>query len=484
MSRIFIVGARSLGTATGVALLRAGHRVTFVEADAEPARRLAGSGLDVRPGLELAGEPESFVFLCGPAGGPESTGSKAPAGEPASTGAGAFDLRAVEAGAVLVGRALATADARHVVVVRSTVPPGTTGELVGPALERFSGKDDGAGFGLAACPDLGEAMTVIGARSQRVAHRVADLLASPGGRIRIFDDPATAELVRCATSLFNATKISFWNEIWGVCEQLGLDPDPIAETVAGAARGSLDPAYGLLGGAPYGGRRLPADTRGFLGYAAAMGIPMPLLSAVVEVNTALEDRMSAELDIAAVLSMIPRHPPACPRRRADETDHLDRLDPFDELSGLDRPDGLSGLERPGDATGLGWPGEPDRCDGAPDGLPVDDRARIEARRHELARIDELARDDLGLDDLGLDEPALDRSDRSDRSEPVGSSEAPTTFEAPEPGATGPDEAATRPVAEHVADRRWAEPEPRPGETPGRTPGRRGSGLRIPRQLRR
>jgi UDPglucose 6-dehydrogenase len=323
VSRIFIVGSGTVGSATGLDLLRAGHLVTFV--DDSPARvaTLAAQGLDARSTLALDGEPEAFVFLC----------------LPTSNDGHGYDLSAIQVGATQVGRALAAADARHIVVVRSTVPPGTTRELVRPLLERNSSKREGVGFGLAASPDFrrtsrpvpgatdqgrtehglpirglfderqgasGPRMTVIGARGQRVAHRLSDLLGPLGGQVRIFDDPATAELIKCTSSLYNATKISFWNEIWGVCEQLGLDPDQVADTVAGSAAGSIDPGYGLRGGAPYGGGQLPGDTAGFLGFAAELGIPMPLLSAVVGVNTAFEQRLDAELDGVSVVSAIPR----------------------------------------------------------------------------------------------------------------------------------------------------------------------------------
>ncbi|HST84678.1 MAG TPA: 2-dehydropantoate 2-reductase N-terminal domain-containing protein [Kineosporiaceae bacterium] len=323
MSRIFIVGSGTVGLATGLDLVRAEHQVTFVDDAETRIATLAEQGLDARLTLDLDGEPEAFIFLCLPT---------------PNDGQG-YDLSAIQSGAAEIGEALASADARHIVVVRSTVPPGTTRELVRPLLERYSGKRDGVGFGLAASPDFrrtsrpapgptnqgrtqqglpirglfeerqgasGPRMTVIGARSQRVAHRLGDLLGPLGGQVRVFDDPATAELIKCTSSLFNATKISFWNEIWGVCDQLGLDPDQIADTVASSAQGSTDPGYGLRGGAPYGGAQLPGDTAGFLGFAAELGIPMPLLSAVVGVNTTFEHRLASELDGVSAVSSIPR----------------------------------------------------------------------------------------------------------------------------------------------------------------------------------
>src|SRR6185295_1187485 len=141
-------------------------------------------------------------------------------------------------------------------------------------------------------------MTVIGARNARVRERLADLLSPFGGQLRAFDDPTVAEFVKCAHNIFNATKISFWNEMWLVCQELGVDHDQVASTVADSAEGSFNRSYGIRGGAPYGGVCLPKDTKGFLGFSAGLGIRMPLLEAVVEVNEILEDRVAREITLA------------------------------------------------------------------------------------------------------------------------------------------------------------------------------------------
>ena len=204
MSRIFVVGSQAVGSATGIALGRAGHEVSFVDPDAERVATLTALGLDATERLDLEGEPAAFVFLC-----------------PSTAGENGFDLRGLERDAVLTGKALAGASARHIVAVRCATPPGATTELVRPLLEQWSGQVEGSGFGLAACPDLGSLappFTVVGATSDRVAHRLADLLEPLAGEVRLLADPAAAELVRCASSLFNATKISFWNEMWAACQ--------------------------------------------------------------------------------------------------------------------------------------------------------------------------------------------------------------------------------------------------------------------------
>jgi len=293
-SRIFIVGSGVVGSATGEGFLAAGHRVTFIDISLPRVEELKARGLDARTELDLSDEPDSFVFLTLPT---PNDGRR-------------YDLRAFTAGTAAVGRALAASPARHTVVVRSTVQPGTTESLVLPVLEENSGMVAGEGFELASNPEFLRAvsakedfqnpwMTVIASRDPRTVERLRELLAPFGGEMRIFTDPAEAEFVKCAHNIFNAAKISFWNEMWIVAQQIGLDLDPIASTVALSSEGSTNVRYGIRGGAPYGGVCLPKDTNGFLGYAAGIGVDMPLLRAVVETNERMEAIVSREVEAAA-----------------------------------------------------------------------------------------------------------------------------------------------------------------------------------------
>jgi UDPglucose 6-dehydrogenase len=293
-SRIFIMGSGVVGAATGEGFLNAGHDVTFVDINEVRVRELRDRGWDARTEIDLVGEPESLIFLTLPT---PNDGHR-------------YDLSAFTAGTAAVGRALAGSPARHTVVVRSTVPPGTTEGLVKQTLEQQSGLVAGEGFGLASNPEFLRAasaaedfahpwMTVIAGRDPQTVERLRELLAPFGGEMRTFTDPAEAEFVKAAHNIFNATKISFWNEMWLVARKLGVDLDPIAATVARSAEGSINPEYGIRGGAPYGGVCLPKDTQGFLGFAETIGVDMPLLSAVVETNDRLAEIVDHEVEAAA-----------------------------------------------------------------------------------------------------------------------------------------------------------------------------------------
>jgi UDPglucose 6-dehydrogenase len=283
MSRIFIVGSGVVGSATGRGFLQMGHDVTFVDVLPERVAELRAAGYDARQELDLVGEQPSYIFLTLPT---PNVGPR-------------YDLTAFQGGVVDVANALAVAEESHTVVVRSTVPPLTTANLVKPLLEAHSGKAEGRGFTLASNPEFLRAasadedfrwpwMTVIGAGNKRVQERLMGLLAPFGGELRVFDQPETAEMVKIVHNVFNATKISFWNEIWRVCQAVGIPQEEVATTVARSAEGSFNINYGIRGGSPYGGVCLPKDTNGMLGFAEELGIPMPLLASVVAVNDSME----------------------------------------------------------------------------------------------------------------------------------------------------------------------------------------------------
>jgi UDPglucose 6-dehydrogenase len=290
-SRIFIIGSGVVGFATGSGFQGVGHEVTFIDVSVPRVRELRSRGFDARTELDLVGERPAVIFLTLPT---PNLGNR-------------YDLSALADGTAAVGRALQAAGDGHLVVVRSTVPPCTTEGLVASLLSRHSGKVPGVGFELANNPEFLRAvsatedfrhpwMTVIGSRSAQAIARLRDLLAPFGGELRTFSDPVAAELVKCAHNIFNATKISFWNEMWLVARLLKLDLDPIAATVAASAEGSTNPRYGIRGGAPYGGACLPKDTRGFLGFANDIGVDMSLLAAVVAVNDRIEETVTYEVD--------------------------------------------------------------------------------------------------------------------------------------------------------------------------------------------
>jgi UDPglucose 6-dehydrogenase len=298
MARTIVVGSGVVGTATGKAFARHGHQVFFFDINPARVEALRAEGYAAGTELDLSGPP-AYIFLTLPT---PNDGRR-------------FDMRMFDAGTATVGRALKLAGSMHTVVVRSTVVPGTCEGRVRPILERESGKKAHVDFGLASNPEFLRAacaledvlhpwMTVVASKSKRTAERLTEFYRPYGGELRVFSDPAQAEMVKCAHNLFNATKISFWNEMWLVARKIGVrDMDTIADVVSKSAEGSWSREYGTKPGMPYGGVCLPKDTQGFYGFAAENGVDMPLLDGVIRVND-LTAEAAMEFDPAAVQEIL------------------------------------------------------------------------------------------------------------------------------------------------------------------------------------
>lgn len=285
---VHIVGAGVVGSATGNAFKSLGHDVRYVELLAARRQQLEKAGERVQQYLDLGDEENSFIFVC----------------VPTPSSAKGYDLAHLRAALRSVGAALSSARGFHVVVTRSTVAPRTWCDVAIPELEDASGRRVTDGFDVASAPEflrqvsatadaLSPRVTVVAAVNGDVRRDVAALFAPLGGQLKTFDDPTVAEVIKLANNCFNATKISFHNEIYKICQHLNVPQEVVSQVVAESAEGSYNPTYGIAGGYPYGGACLPKDLDGLIGFGEQAGLALPLLSAVREVNLAIA---SAELD--------------------------------------------------------------------------------------------------------------------------------------------------------------------------------------------
>jgi len=187
----------------------------------------------------------------------------------------------------------------HLIVIRSTVPPGTTRGLLLPLIERYSGLKVGEDLGLCMQPEflrtvsakedyLNPRATIIGQYDSKSGDYLENIYSGfQGEKIKV--DLDTAEFMKFIHNCFNATKISFSNEMWQLGNSLGIDANLALSLAAKTAEGIWNPNYGLVGGQPYGGHCLPKDTEGFEQFAKRKSIVTPLLSAVVRVNRQMEE---------------------------------------------------------------------------------------------------------------------------------------------------------------------------------------------------
>jgi nucleotide sugar dehydrogenase len=215
------------------------------------------------------------------------------------TSAGGTDLRNLERAVAAIGDALGRASSSEpgryrVVIVRSTVPPGTTDDVVIPLLEVEAGLQAGLDFGVCMSPEflrqrmavsdsVAPRLVVIGQlddRSGDVAERLNAGFGCPVYRVPIRE----AEFQKYAHNLCNASKISFFNELRQVASAIGVDAERVFAIVAQSAEAIWNAEYGTLDLGPLGGPCLPKDLEAFLTWADRQGLDLPMLSAVRESN--------------------------------------------------------------------------------------------------------------------------------------------------------------------------------------------------------
>ena len=227
---------------------------------------------------------------------------------PVDAAPGGYNLGPLTAALTNIGASLRAADEFPTVVLRSTVPPGTCDGVARPLLEEHSGLALGSGFGLASNPEFLRAecaledflrprFTVVASRSKATRELLASLYSPLGGEIRTYGDPAMAEMIKVTHNLFNAAKISFFNEVWSVAEALGLDGNEVGAAVSRSAEASWNPEYGIRGGRPFGGSCLPKDTRGFVAFGREVGLTVDLAAAVEAVNERMKEQVEVAVDL-------------------------------------------------------------------------------------------------------------------------------------------------------------------------------------------
>ena len=209
---------------------------------------------------------------------------------------GSADLEYVRSASRMIGEVLRDKGSWHLVVVRSTVPPGTCDNVVKPLLEEFSGKCAGDGFGLCMNPEFlreGSAVNdifnadrvVIGEFDRRSGDVLEELYKKFYGDSLppvIRTNLVNAELIKYANNAFLATKISFINTIANICERLpGADVNIVARAIGLDPR--ISPLF-LRAGVGFGGSCFPKDVKALIARARGLGYDANLLRAVLEVN--------------------------------------------------------------------------------------------------------------------------------------------------------------------------------------------------------
>jgi GDP-mannose 6-dehydrogenase len=217
---------------------------------------------------------------------------------------GNLDLRYMRRICEQIGQGLKDKAARHVVVIRSTILPGTMRKIVIPILEESSGKKAGADFGVCHNPEFlreGSAVkdfnsppkTVVGELDQASG----DMLAALYGKIDaplIRTDFETAEMIKYVDNSWHALKVGFANEIGNLCKCFAIDAHEVMKIFCQDEKLNISPAY-LLPGFAFGGSCLPKDLRALAYQAKMCDLELPIIASILSSN---------EMQIARGLQLI------------------------------------------------------------------------------------------------------------------------------------------------------------------------------------
>lgn len=307
--KVSIIGTGYVGIVSGVCLAEKGHKILCVDVDQEKVDKIRrGMPPIYERGLEELLKKNNHTNL-------QTTTDlhKAVLETDISLIAVStpfdgekIDLTYVETVSHQIGKALKDKTAYHTVVVKSTVVPGTTDEVVLPILEEASGKKAGTHFGVGMNPEFlreGEAIQdfmfpdriVMGAIDRKCLGVLDELYSPFDGVDKIRTNNKTAEMIKYTSNSLLATMISFSNEIANLCASIGdIDVADVMKGVHMDKRLSpimpngerIIPSFTtyIEAGCGFGGSCFPKDVKTLIAYGKRLGRPMQLLDAVIQIN--------------------------------------------------------------------------------------------------------------------------------------------------------------------------------------------------------
>jgi UDPglucose 6-dehydrogenase len=306
--KISMIGTGYVGLATGVGFAVRGNDVVCVDIDAAKVRRInAGESPIFEPHLPeylrdvlKKGKLTATTDLRDAV---EKTEVSFIAVGTPSRKDGSIDLSYVEAVSREIGEVLKTKKDYHVVVVKSTVVPGTTEGVILRNVEKASGKKVGKDFGLCMNPEFlreGLAMddflkpdrVVIGAVDSRSGNVIEKLYVNFMAPV-LKTDLRSAEMIKYASNAFLATKISYTNEIGNICKKLGIDVNEVMKGVGLDHR--ISPHF-LNAGVGYGGSCFPKDVDALISKSKELGYEPKLLEEVHALNDRQKVRIVEQLE--------------------------------------------------------------------------------------------------------------------------------------------------------------------------------------------
>ncbi len=275
--KISIIGAGVVGQATGMGLDKYGHEVLFYDIDEQKLGVLTKQGYKVAKDLASVGGFDIHMICV-----------------PTPLLNNALDLTFLESAIAELAKALIHQDREQVVVIRSTILPFTTRTKIIPLLQRYCPLKLGEEYSVCYNPEflreayalddfLNPPTVVIGETDERGGDMLAKMYAgfkSPLVRTTL----ENAEAIKFFSNVYNAMKVSFFNELYIIAEKCTLDHEVISQALTKSSLGIRLPEYYTRGGYPFGGKCLPKDLAAFITFLENQGINPELFKAVAEIN--------------------------------------------------------------------------------------------------------------------------------------------------------------------------------------------------------
>ena len=307
--KISIIGTGYVGLVTGVCFAEKGHDVVCVDVDQKKVDLInAGTPPIFERGLEallrknIKGRLRATTDLHKAVH--ETQISMIAVGTPFD--GREIDLTFIKAVSREIGQSLRSKSGYHVVIVKSTVVPGTTDDVVRPILEEASGKKAGVDFGVGMNPEFlteGEAVNdflfpdriVLGGMDEATIEQQAELYKGFFGIEVLRTNNKTAEMIKYTANALLATLISFSNEIANLCAAVkDVDVVDVMRGVHTSRYLSVDLPEGkkvqppivsfLAAGCGFGGSCFPKDVKALAAHGEKHHTPMHVLDAVLKVN--------------------------------------------------------------------------------------------------------------------------------------------------------------------------------------------------------
>lgn len=301
--KISVFGLGYVGAVSGACLAKSGHQVIGVDVSQAKVDIINnGECPIVEPGL-----PELITEVTG-SGALSATTNAADAinqcditmiavGTP-SDDTGNVNLDAVKGCLADLSELLANKTDYHVVVIRSTVPPGTTDSLINVTPEIRKAVDEGR-IGFVMNPEflregssiddfLYPEVTIIGESSEKAGEFVESLYSFIDAPVVHLSLPA-AEMIKYVNNCFHALKVTFANEVGAVCKELDIDSHAVMDVVCMDTKLNISRKY-LMPGFAFGGSCLPKDLRALNHIARHRDLELPLLDSMLPSNQNLIER--------------------------------------------------------------------------------------------------------------------------------------------------------------------------------------------------